>query len=135
MNTPSFIFLPSEVVVLLAYPPGNLWEADFVKEILEPEGFCFFCVENLADLVSIYEERREGIDLVVVLTYDLTGTKAPAVLDALQTIHQGVRCAFITGVCSQMKMDELVTKGAVGVLPKPYRSEDLLATMRHWSQR
>ena len=135
MNTPSFIFLQSEVVVLLAYPDLYLPEAEYIKVILEPEGFHFLCAENAADLVRIYKERRDEIDLVVVLTYHLQRTESPAVLHALQAIHPGVRCAFITGLYDKGKLGELTRRGAVGVLRKPCRFEDLLPTMRQWSQQ
>ena len=39
MNTPSFIFLQSEVVVLLAYSDLQSLEATSLKAILDPDGF------------------------------------------------------------------------------------------------
>lgn len=99
MNTSSFTLLQSEVVVLLAYTDLYSPEVALMKAILEPEGFHFLCAENTAELTRVYQEHREEIDLVVVLTYHLQGTEAPAVLDALQAIYPSVRCIHYCPVC------------------------------------
>ncbi len=135
MNTLSVVHLESEVVILLAYTEFQ-WEiADSMKYILEPSGFHFVCAEGIAELMRVYQERHDEIDLVVVLTYRFQRTEAPAVLDALQAVHPGVRCAFITGLGDTGALCDLIKRGAVGVVRKPFQIPELQVTLRKWSLR
>jgi CheY-like chemotaxis protein len=140
-NKDEVVHVESEVVVLYAYSePSVYWIA---KMYLETQGFRLLTAESAAELLKVYQENREEIDLVVIGNYRLHrgqhggrgAVEGPEILAMLQAIDPAVRCAFITGSPLRSKLDALKKGGAVGILLKPWRAEELLLALREWSLR
>jgi CheY-like chemotaxis protein len=133
----------SEVVILFAY---HKWDEDqivIMEKLLEPHGFRFLRAQSVADLMNVYQEHREEIDLIVINSCTLrergsaSATEpellsGPEILDILSATEPGARCAFISGAPDK---DGWMKHGAVGVLRKPCDIDEVRRALREWSLR
>jgi DNA-binding response OmpR family regulator len=66
----------------------------------------------------------------VLLDVCMPRLDGPATLTALRAIAPAVRCCFITGHSGRSGTDDLLALGAARVVEKPFRLDDLAATLR-----
>jgi two-component system, cell cycle sensor histidine kinase and response regulator CckA len=76
------------------------------------------------EAIDLFRQHQAEIGLVLldVRMPDLTG---PEALDAIRRIDPSARCWFVTGDPAPYTRQELIDRGAEGVLMKPFRLDDL----------
>ena len=97
------------------------------RAVLESAGYEVLEAADGQEAIELFRRQPEGIDLVVL---DLTMPKLSGqeTFRALEEINPRVRILFSSGYSAE---NLLGTEGAVGMLPKPYRPQLLLETVRH----
>ena len=69
--------------------------------------------------MEIYEERRTAIDLVI-LDVVMPGMGGGETFDRLQSIDPDVRVLLTSGYGFNKKAEEIVARGCLGFISKPY---------------
>jgi CheY-like chemotaxis protein len=97
---------------------------------LRHHGFRVWQAAGGREAVAVYRQYGSLIDLVLldVRMPDLDG---PHTLAALQEVEPGVRVCFLCGSGEGEELEELVARGAVGVLAKPFRLDGLVQALEH----
>jgi len=95
---------------------------------LQQNGFVVRLATTSRDAVDLYREHHQSIALVL-MDVQMPGIDGPATLTAIQTINPEVRCCFMSGHTGNYAAQELLDKGAVRVLPKPFASLSLLTRL------
>jgi CheY-like chemotaxis protein len=96
---------------------------------LEREGFDVWLAANGREAIAVYRAHKEDI-AVVLLDVHMPGLDGPATLDALRKRNPEVRACFMSGDTGSYEPDELLQRGAVHVLAKPFRLDDLANILR-----
>jgi CheY-like chemotaxis protein len=98
-----------------------------VRKMLEFALRCHgFLVRSAAEsqsAVQLYRRHHGTVD-VVLLDVQMPGVDGPQTLLALQEIHPGVHCVFMSGYTGKYSADQLLALGASRVLEKPFRGLD-----------
>jgi DNA-binding NtrC family response regulator len=94
---------------------------------LQLEGFDVRLAEGGAQGVEEYRARPADLVLLDVWMPGLDGAET---LAALQELDPAVRCCFMTGQGGGPLAARLLALGALDVLLKPFRLDDLAATVR-----
>ncbi len=76
------------------------------------------------EALRVARARGSSIDLVL-LDLTMPGMSGPEVFHALRTLDPSMRIVLTTGFAAENAAEALLAKGAVALLPKPYRSADL----------
>src|SRR5262245_46869189 len=89
--------------------------------------FDFFGVEAIVtrdgrEAAALFRRHRAEIDLVL-LELELPGQSGLATLDAIRRIAPDVPCWFVTGDVIDCHPEELIERGATGVILKPFKLE------------
>jgi CheY-like chemotaxis protein len=71
--------------------------------------------------VELFRQHHSELD-AVLLDVQMPGMDGPATLTALQKIDPGVRCIFMSGNTGRYSAEQLLSLGAIRVLPKPFPS-------------
>lgn len=101
---------------------------DLLKSALGSYGFRVWPAGDGPAALAIYARERRAIDLVL-LDVRMPGMDGPETLAALQEINPDVRCCFITGDSGAYPEAELLRRGALCVLHKPFRLGELVALL------
>jgi CheY-like chemotaxis protein len=119
--------------------PGVLVVDDehFVRSILqlglERHGFEVWPASGGREAVRLYQAHRHRIR-VVLLDVRMPGLDGPGTLDALRELNPGVVACFMGGDLGACDQDELLRRGAVRVVTKPFHvnelADDLLALVK-----
>jgi DNA-binding NtrC family response regulator len=102
-------------------------EKDFLSFLstgLESEGYKVFAASTPEEAVTIYKERWQEID-VVLLDYLLPPTLGDLVFDELQRVNPEARVVLLTGF-EEAVADKLYQKGLRGYLRKPFKLAQLV---------
>jgi CheY-like chemotaxis protein len=91
---------------------------------LERKGFDVWLARNGREAIDLYQGHRENID-VVLLDVRMPGLDGPATLDALRELNPAVQACFMSSDTDGYKTEELIRRGAVQVLVRPFLLEDL----------
>jgi DNA-binding NtrC family response regulator len=117
-----------------AQPPPSVLVADDQADIrtllgliLRREGLDVRLAANGAEAVAAYLERPAHLVLLDVKMPILDGPKA---LPLLLALDPAVRCCFVTGHADDWSGASLLALGALHVVPKPFRLDELVATVR-----
>jgi DNA-binding NtrC family response regulator len=97
--------------------------------VLQRAGFVVRTASSGREAVEVYRQDPTGIGLVL-LDVRMPDQDGPHTLAALQAIHPGVRCCFMTGQSASHGDEDLCSTGAVAVLKKPVSLDDLTLTIR-----
>lgn len=95
---------------------------------LDTCGYRPFTARSGAEAVAQFQDHRDRIALVL-LDVQMPGQNGPQVLEELQRIDPKVRCCFMSGCLGGFSPDELLRRGAVQVLSKPFGLADLAQTL------
>jgi CheY-like chemotaxis protein len=104
-----------------------------VRSLLEhftrQEGYAVWSAEDGQQALDVYRQHGQDIHLIL-LDVRMPGLDGPATLTALQQINTAVRCCFISGAIAPYTHDDLLARGAVEVLAKPFMLAELSARLR-----
>lgn len=92
---------------------------ELASELLQMLGYTVHRAENEEDAVSIYREKWNRIDLVI-LDMILRGKNGSEVLKALRTINPVVKVILSSGYSLQGEVQEVMEMGCIGFIQKPY---------------
>jgi CheY-like chemotaxis protein len=129
------MYVPSEtprdtVVLVVDYEPVVL---KLIASILTDAGVPVLLAANGAEAVAMYRLHRRQIGLVL-LDVSMPVQDGPATLAELLRIDAGVRCCFVSGHSRSLSADELLARGAVGFVQKPFKVRDLISVVRSLSR-
>ncbi|MBI1916701.1 MAG: PAS domain S-box protein [Planctomycetes bacterium] len=82
------------------------------------------------EALAIFKQRRAEIDLVL-LDYSMPKLTGLQVFQQMQQLDPQVCVIFSSGYAVDKDSDQLLAGGARAFLPKPYRADDLIRTVRH----
>jgi DNA-binding NtrC family response regulator len=94
---------------------------------LRPEAFDVRLAAGGAEGVTLY---RAGPADLVLLDVWMPVLDGPATLAALKAMDPAVRCCFVTGYADRRLAARLLAQGALEVLFKPFRLDELARTVR-----
>ena len=89
------------------------------REMLETLGYQVLTADNGVKACSLYELESAAIDLVL-LDLVLPGMSGGQIFAALQKINPQVKVLLVSGYSSGEDVAEIMTKGGVGFLQKPF---------------
>ncbi len=97
-------------------------------DILEGEGFSVLSAGNGREAVDIYTARGNEIALVVMdmSMPEMDGTQTFTVL---QEMDPAVKVLVSSGYAEDPHVKKLLERGALGVIPKPFKVDDLARTV------
>jgi two-component system response regulator AtoC len=94
---------------------------------LRKEGLDVRVAANGAEAVAAYLARPAHLVLLDVRMPVLDG---PGALTVLRALDPAVRCCFVTGHAGDWSAARLLALGALDVLPKPFRLDELVVAVR-----
>ena len=104
--------------ILIVDDHETIW--DFLIEALQDLGYSVLLAENGFDAVEIYRENPGMVDLVLL---DMIMPKAGGheTFLKLKAIDPHVKVLLSSGFVNEKAVEDLLTQGACGFLPKPHR--------------
>jgi CheY-like chemotaxis protein len=102
---------------------------DLARTVLERWGFQVRTAEGGPAALDIYRRERETINLIL-LDYTMPGMNGVQVLQELLRIDPEVCVVFSSGYSMDHDVNQLLAAGALAFVPKPYRPQDLVQTIR-----
>jgi CheY-like chemotaxis protein len=100
-----------------------------LDRVLGAQGFAVWLAADGYEALKAYRSHHDEIDLVV-LDVRMPILDGPQTLAALLQLAPHLRCCFLTGDPGHYTEEELRDRGAEWVLYKPFRPDDLGATLR-----
>jgi CheY-like chemotaxis protein len=113
--------------ILIVDDQETIW--DFLIEGLQKLGYSVLLAENGADAVEIYKNNPGQIDLVLLdmIMPKLGGHKT---FYQIKAIDPEAKILLSSGYVSEEEVNDLLSRGAEGFLPKPHRLKTLAAEIR-----
>ena len=105
-----------------------------VQLALERSGFNVWPAVNGRQALQLYRIYRERI-AVVLLDVRMPGMDGPATLEALRNLNPDVVACFMSGYTGIYPAEDLIQRGAVRVIAKPFRLDELVAALRPLAQQ
>ena len=104
--------------ILIVDDHETIW--DFLIEALQRLGYSVLLAENGLDAVEIYRENPREIDLVLL---DMIMPKAGGhqTFFQIRAIDPEAKILLSSGFVSENEVQDLLSQGACGFLPKPHR--------------
>jgi CheY-like chemotaxis protein len=96
-----------------------------VADILRQQGYAVLVAATGAEAVTLYQHHRGAIQ-TVLLDICMPGPDGPATLETLRTLDPQVCCYFLTADPGDYTEEDLLQRGARGVLRKPFRVDELV---------
>jgi two-component system, cell cycle sensor histidine kinase and response regulator CckA len=100
-----------------------------LMSLLRTEGFDVLQAGDALEAISIFEEKKASIDLVV-LDMIMPGMKGEEVLKRLREISRAVKVVVSSGYMSEEQRDKLQEYGVDGFLDKPYSDTEAVNVIR-----
>ncbi len=100
---------------------------ELAKEILTQRGYEVILAEDGIEGISLYQ--RNKIDLVI-LDMVMPKKTGQEVFEELKKIDPDVRVVIATGYSIEQQAQEMLSKGALGLVKKPYQIEELLTIVK-----
>ena len=102
---------------------------DLGRETLGEFGYTVLTAANGEEAIELYRDRKEGIDLVV-LDVIMPGMGGSKCLEALLEYDPQAKVVVSSGYSSNSQKNNLIKKGALTYLSKPYLTNELLSVVR-----
>jgi CheY-like chemotaxis protein len=103
---------------------------DLGEETLVAVGYAVITAGSGEEALEVYQARGGGIDLVV-LDLGMPGMGGKRCLQEILSLNPRAKVLITSGYSIVGLTDELLSLGARGFVPKPFRRQDLLATIRN----
>lgn len=116
-----------ETVLIVEDEPAVL---ELGRQILQSLGYRAMVARDGLEGISIYAEHKDQIDLVLldIVMPRMGGQK---VFEELRGINPGVKVLLVTGYSPEEIADELLKRGAAGLIQKPYDLKALARAIRN----
>ncbi|MFC1557322.1 response regulator, partial [candidate division KSB1 bacterium] len=114
--------LSGEGIILVADDEQSLRE--LIKEQLEELGYSVLLAEDGIDAVNVYKKHKDDIDLVL-LDIIMPRMAGKETFLELKKINNDVKVLIISGYSQDEKTAEILKKGGLGFLQKPFKLRDL----------
>lgn len=99
------------------------------QALLEDQGYTVYTAENGSRALDIYEKNHNRIDLVILdIVMPVMGGKEA--LLRLRAAHPDVKVLVSSGFHQNETNDTFVKLGAIGFIQKPYRTQELLKSVK-----
>ncbi|MCX5811163.1 MAG: PAS domain S-box protein [Proteobacteria bacterium] len=89
------------------------------KEILESLGYSVYGVKNGEEAITLYKEKKDGIDLIV-LDMIMPGLSGSETFDRIRELNPSVRIILSSGYCLNGQAQQIMDKGCHGFIQKPF---------------
>jgi DNA-binding response OmpR family regulator len=99
-----------------------------LEAALHNSGFEPHLAENGVKAVDLFRRHKEEVG-AVLLDVGMPGLDGPATLVALRGAGLEVPCCFMTGFSLDYTEEDLLALGAARVFAKPFRLDEILATI------
>jgi two-component system response regulator (stage 0 sporulation protein F) len=99
-----------------------------LNDVLWQQGFMVWLAGNGLQALELYQELRTVIDLVL-LDIQMPHLDGPQTLTAMQQLHPGICCCFMTADSGSYSEKDLFDRGAVHIFQKPFRLHDIAQTL------
>jgi DNA-binding NtrC family response regulator len=113
--------------ILIVDDQETIW--DFLIEALQELGYSVLLAENGIDAVQIYQENPNEIDLVL-LDMIMPKQGGHQTFFKIKAIDPNANILLSSGYVSESEVNDLLSKGAKGFLPKPHRLRDMAKEIR-----
>jgi CheY-like chemotaxis protein/two-component sensor histidine kinase len=100
-----------------------------VKETLSSYGYKVMTAESAEQALEVYTAQKDKIKLVI-LDLNMPGKGGKKCLSDLLAINKRINVLMTSGYSGPQEIEEITNAGAAGFINKPYRSEDLLRSIR-----
>jgi signal transduction histidine kinase/CheY-like chemotaxis protein len=97
---------------------------DITGQLLVKLGYTVYRAENAQEAISIYREKKDSIDLVI-LDMILRGISGTQVLKTLKEINPDIRVILSSGYDLQGEVQKVMEMGCLAFIQKPYNFSDL----------
>ncbi|MDY6851612.1 MAG: PAS domain S-box protein [Thermodesulfobacteriota bacterium] len=103
--------------------------ADVGRRMLETMGYTVLTATSGLEAVAVYEENRDGIDLVILdmIMPEMGGGRT---YDRLKEINREVKVILSSGYSVNGQAMEILNRGCDGFLQKPFNMKDISAKIR-----
>lgn len=102
------------------------------RRVLERNGLKTITASNGAEAVSMYEQNKDQIS-VVLLDMMMPVMDGAAALEALRKINPAVKIIAVTGFAKESRFEKAIEK-TQAYLTKPFTMHEILATIRKVQQ-
>jgi PAS domain S-box-containing protein len=102
---------------------------DLARIVLERAGFRVQTAEGGEEALDLYRRQASAIDLIL-LDYTMPRMNGLQVLQELLRLDPEVCVVFSSGYAMDQEVDQLLAAGGRAFVPKPYRLQDLVQTVR-----
>jgi len=99
------------------------------RELLEFMGYRVYTVGSGQEAISVYMEKRNEIDLVI-LDMIMPGISGAETFDRLREINPGIKVLLSSGYSLTGKAQTIMDRGCNGFLQKPFTQEQLSSKVR-----
>ena len=118
LSSPTILVVDDEGVII-----------DTTRSILEHYGYDVISAMSGEEAIEIFREHGDHIDLVL-LDLGMPGMGGKACLKHLRQMDPNLRVIIASGYCPGEQDEELMEMGIEGIMPKPYKVEDLLKAVQ-----
>ncbi len=99
------------------------------KEMLESLGYRVYAAGSGQEAIALYLEKKDEIDLVI-LDMIMAGISGGETFDRLRRINPGIRVLLSSGYSIKGQAKEIMDRGCLGFLQKPFNLERLSQKVR-----
>ena len=99
------------------------------RDMLESLGYRVYTAGSGQEAIAVYEETKDRIDLVI-LDMIMTGLSGGETFDRLQEINPNIRVLLSSGYSVRGQAQEILDRGCMGFLQKPFTLEDFSRKIR-----
>lgn len=115
-----------KTILVVDDEPANM---EVTKEIIEILNYNVKTARDGSQAIAIYQEHREEIDLVI-LDMIMPGMGGGETFDRLKQINPGVRVLLSSGYSLEGQAKDILNRGCLGFIQKPYKIEELAKKIR-----
>jgi two-component system, cell cycle sensor histidine kinase and response regulator CckA len=116
----------TETILLVDDEPIIL---DVNRELLAAMGYQVHAAASGQEAIAVYMEKKNSIDMVI-LDMVMPGLSGGETFDRLKEINPGVKVLLSSGYSLNIHAQEILDRGCLGFLQKPFRVEKLLQKVR-----
>jgi PAS domain S-box-containing protein len=101
-----------------------------VKDTLSSYGYKILTAASIDEALKTYSAKKDKIKLVL-LDLNMPGSGGKRCLMDMLAINKNVKILMTSGYTTKDQIDDLINTGASGFIVKPYRTEELLSSIRN----